>query len=270
MKALKIALLASLCVSFAAALSSYELARNLVADSSQDSKLHSLFDGKDYVDEAGNANWSEIVRVLKTHAMINFTLKSSRTLELKFIGKSESVVFIKLINEALNQAGFIYFTPIKLDLSSEVKSYTVRVESRYILDPASFYGILRQNFVSITNVRGLNSYDYEYELDFSKARLKTNAQAAINRAVKFARPMKDYVFVVQGAKTLKARASSADSWFPKLFFLDKNLNLVGSALSNEQQNRLSVSVPSKAVYAIMGDSFNLDNIRRGLEVELAR
>ncbi len=270
MKALKIALLSCLLTSFAAALSSYELAQNLVANPAQNAKLHTLFDGKDYVDEAGNPSWDEIVRVLKMHALVNFTLPSSRSLQFKFSGKSEATLFVKLINEALNQAGFVYFTPVKLDLKGAVKSYTVSVESRYVLDPASFYSILRQNFVGVTSVRRLNDYDYEYELDFARARPKTNAYAAVNRVVKFARPMKDYVFSVQGASKINAYASAGDSWFPKLFFLDKSLNLVGSAVSVKKRNRFSVSVPSGAVYVIMGDSFNLDNIRRGLEVELVR
>ena len=270
MKALKIALLASLLVSLAAALSSYELARNLVANSTQDGKLQTLFANENYVDEMGNAKWDDIVRVLKMHALVNFTLPSSRDLELRFVGKSEGIVFVKLINEALNQAGFVYFTPVKLDLKSEVKSYTVRVDSRYVLDPGSFYAVLKPNFVAITNVRRLNAYDYEYELDFSKARLKPNAYAAVNQVVKFPRPMRDYIFSTQGAKTLNARASSADNWFPKMFFLDKNLNLLKSVKSNKKRTHFSSEIPSGAVFVIVGDSYNIDNIRRGLDIELVR
>ena len=117
----------------------------------------------------------------------------------------------------------MYFTPIKFDAKSDTKRYVIQVDSRYILDPASFYAILKQNFVVIKNVRRLNAYDYEYQLDFANARLKTNAYAAINYTAKLPRPMKDYVFSVQGAKTLNARASSVDNWFPKLFFLDTGL-----------------------------------------------
>lgn len=269
-KIVKIALFVSLVASFAFSLTSYELARNVVANSAQDAKLRLLFGDKDYVDEAGNADWSEIVRVLKTNALVNFTLPSSRSLQLHFVGKSEAVVFVKLINEALNQAGFVYFTPIKFDAKSDTKRYVIQVDSRYILDPASFYAILKQNFVVIKNVRRLNAYDYEYQLDFANARLKTNAYAAINYTAKLPRPMKDYVFSVQGAKTLNARASSVDNWFPKLFFLDKNLNLLKSIMSDKKQTRVSISVPSAAVYVIIGDAYNLDNIRRGLEVELTR
>ena len=55
MKIIKIALFVSLVASFAFSLTSYELARNVVANSAQDAKLRLLFGDKDYVDEAGNA-----------------------------------------------------------------------------------------------------------------------------------------------------------------------------------------------------------------------
>ncbi len=269
-KSIKIALFATLFALQSYAASSLELAKNLVGDSASEAKLRLLFEDKNYVDESGRARWDEITRVLKMNSLLSLTLPSSRTLQISFKAKSNEVAFLKIINEALNQAGFVLFTPVELNLQDEMKKYTIRVESRYILDPASFYAILRQNSVYINAIKKLNAYDYEYELDFAYARLKPNAEAHLNANVKLGRPLRDYVINTQGASNLHARASSSDSWFPKVLFLDKNLNLLKSTISKSKQNRFSSSVPSGASYVIIGDAFNLDNIRRGLEIQLSK
>ena len=269
-KSIKIALFAALFALQSYAASSFELAQNLIANPSAESKLRLLFEGKNYVDESGRVRWDEITRVLKMNSLLSLTLPNSRTLQLSFKAKSDEVVFLKIINEALNQAGFVLFTPVEVNLQDDVKKYTIRVESRYILDPASFYAILRQNAVYINSIRKMNAYDYEYELDFSSARLKPNVEANLYSSVKLQRPLRDYVINIQGASTLNARASSSDSWFPKVLFLDKNLHLLKSTISKNKQNRFSSAVPSGAAYVIIGDAYNLDNIRRGLEIQLSK
>lgn len=249
------------------AASSFELAKNLTS-SENEAKVKLLFEGKNYVDENGLVRWDEIVRVLKANALFNTTLPSSREINLYFRSKSDGIIFIKILNEALNQAGFVYFTPVKFDLRKDEKLYKISVQTRYLLDPASFYNILRQNLVLIKNIKRLNDYDYEYELDFTHARLKANTQVGINNAVRLGRPLRDYIINLHGAKSLNARASNLDSWFPKVFFLDKNLNLLKAVMSQKKQNRYSTIVPNGAVYVIISDNYNLDNIRRGLEIQL--
>lgn len=269
-KSLKFAFILAFFALQSFAASSLELARNLIADSNSEAKLKLLFEGKSYVDENGNARWDEIARILKMNSLLSLTLPRSQSLQLSFKAKSNEVVFLKIVNDALNQAGFVLFTPIKLNLQDEMKTYTIRVESRYILDPASFYALLKQNSVLIKNIRKVNAYDYEYELDFSNARLKPNVEKSFNNNIKLQRPLRDYIVNIQGASNLNIRASSMDSWFPKVLFLDKDLNLLKSSISTSKRNRFSSSVPSNAVYVIIGDSYSLDNIRRGLEIQLIR
>lgn len=269
-KNLKKTLFFCLFVSEIFAASSLELAQDLVANPNFDAKLKLLFEGKNYVDAQGNAKWDEIARILKMNSLFSSTLTNSRSLQLSFRAKSDALLFIKIINEALNQAGFAYFTPIELSLKGQVKSYTLRVESRYILDPASFYNILKQNFVVIKSIRKVNAYDYDYELDFSKARLKPNTQVTVGVNESLQRPLRDYLIQTQGASSINIKAKAGDNWFPKVLFLDKDLKLIKSTMDSSKRKEFSSSIPSDVVYAIVGDNFNTDNIRRGLEIQLLR
>ena len=252
------------------ALSSLDLARNLVGNSSLEPRLKLLFEGKNYIDENGYARWDELLRILKMNALFPLSLSNSTSLELSFKARSDALIFVKIINEALNQAGFSYFNPTALDLSSDLKSYTVQIQTRYILDPASFYSILKQNFVFIKNIKRLGSYNFEYELDLSKAILKPSANILVNQSTNLQRPLRDYLIHTNGASKLHIRSNPADNWFAKVLFLDKNLRLIKSTVDSSKSVEFTDTIPNNAVYVIVGDSYNIDNIRRGLNIELVR
>ena len=252
------------------ALSSLDLARNMLANPALEADLKLLFEGKDYKNHLGYPRWDLISSVLKTNSLINFTLKNPTSLKLRFSSKAEAILFVKIINDALNESGFVHFIPTKFLKQENMNVYELKVESRYLLDPGLFSKILSKNLVYITNVKKISAYSYEYELDFSNANFNPQILIPLNTIKELKRPHKDYLISLQNAKSIAVQANPSDNWFPKLLFLDENLNLLESIKSTEKNNVLVRSLPSKAAYLIIGDNFNLDNIRRGLKIELRR
>lgn len=255
-------------LSNALALSTLELARNLVANPAAEAKLKLLFEGKNYTDHLGYPRWDEISTVLKTNSLLNLTLNEPTSLELSFTStNSQAVLFIKIINDSLSEAGFVHFIPTNFKFSKERNIYTVKVDSRYLLDPGLFRQILNKNLVYITNIKKKANFAYEYELDFGGANYNPPIFVGTKKT-KLKRPHKDYMLSLQNARNIYIEADTNDKWFPRILFLDKNLNLVESIHSTEQKNNLSANIPKEAQYVLIGDNFNLDNIRRGLSVEL--
>ncbi len=259
-----------LLVSELFALSSLDLAKNIVRDSSKKTQLELLFSGQNYVDSNGNLDLDKISRVLKTNSLLNLTLKSSRSLSLNFKAKADAVLFFKIINDALNDAGYVYFIPTDLLLKDGELDYTIEVESQYILDPGTFYTLLKTSSVYITDLKKIGEYGYEYSLDFTHAKLKTNVNADLNVPKSLEKPLKDYVLSLKNASSLVIEANEADNWFPKVLFLDRNLNLIKGVKSEVKNNEFSQAVPNGAVYAIISDLYSLDNIKRGLKITLKR
>ncbi|EIK3632357.1 hypothetical protein LJ209_001463 [Campylobacter coli] len=252
------------------AVSSLELAKNLVANPSKNSQLRLLFPSSSYMDNKGNPDIAKISRILKTNSLINLTLPEPRTLKLNFKAKADSVVFFKILTDALTNLGYIYFIPTDMILRDGNIDYTIQVESQYILDPGALYALLKDNSVYIDNIKRIGTYDYEYDLNFENAQLNTNIDLKLNSTQALERPLKDYVFTLQGASNLMIDAHDADFWFPKVLFLDKNLNLIKAVKSQAQNNHFSELIPSGAVYAIVSDMYSLDNIRRGLKITLKK
>lgn len=252
------------------ALSSLDLARNIIGDSGKKAQLELLFSRQNYTDSSGNLDIDKITRVLKTNSLLNLTLGSPQSLRLNFKAKADSVLFFKIINDALNDAGYVYFIPTDLLLEESQIDYTIQVESQYILDPGTFYLLLKANSVYIEDVKRVGNYDYEYSLNFDRARLRTNVDVDLNVPMSLEKPLKDYILSLKNAFSLVIEANSADSWFPKILFLDENLNLIKGIKSELKNNRLSEPIPNGAIYAIISDMYSLDNIRRGLRITLKR
>lgn len=259
----------TLFASQSVAITSFEFAKNLTGGK-DDGKLELLFAQNEYIDENGEQNLAEITRILKQNSLLHLTLSRSADIIISFKGATNGHLLLKIINESLNQAGLVHFMPISFEAQNEQKFYAISVQSRYILDPASFYGILKQNSVFIKNVRKISEFHYEYELDFSKARLKPTHSVPFEHQTTLTRPLRDYLFYVNGASKIELATQSSGAWYPKILFLDKNLKLIKDSQSAKKARRVRISVPSNAYYAVVGDRFSLDNLRRGLSVYLYR
>lgn len=259
-----------LLVSEAYTISSLDLARNIVNDSSKGAQLELLFFRHDYTDSSGNLDVDRISRILRTNSLLNLTLRSPQNLRLNFKAKADAVLFFKIINDALNDAGYVYFIPTDLLLKEGEIDYSIQVESQYILDPGTLYLLLKASSVYIEDIKQVGSYDYEYSLNFDKAKLKTNIDVDLNVPRSLEKPLKDYILSLKNASNLIIEANGADSWFPKVLFLDENLNLIKGIKSEVKNNRLSEPIPSGAIYAVISDMYSLDNIRRGLKITLKR
>lgn len=252
------------------AVSSLELAQNLVNDASKNSQLKLLFANSSCLDDKGNLDIAKISRVLKINSLLNLNLSNSQTLKLNFRAKADSVVFFKILSDALIESGYVYFIPTELILHEGNIDYTVQVDSQYILDPETLYKLLKKNSVYIDNIKQIGPYFYQYDLNFDNAKLDTNVNISLNSLTILERPLKDYIFTTKNASKLIIDASDSDFWFPKVLFLDKNLNLIKSIKNNEQNNHFEEFIPSGSVYVIVSDMYSLDNIRRGLKVLLKK
>ncbi|EAJ0334938.1 hypothetical protein ACS0H5_001734 [Campylobacter lari] len=252
------------------ALSALEVAKHIVNDNSKDAQLELLFARNDYKDERGNVDIYTISQILKTNSLANFILNEPKTLTFSFKAQADSVLFFKTINDTLNELGYIYFIPTELTLRENYITYKLAVDSQYMLDPGVFYKALLGSSVFIKDIYKISELNYEYELDFSKAKPKVNTQIPLNTITQLNKPLREYIIDLQGAKSMELSAHNLDSWFCKIQFLDKNLNFIQGVESTHKQNEVNVNIPLGAKYAIIGDMFSLDNIKRGLKIYLRR
>lgn len=254
--------------SFLNAYSALEAAKNLISNEALNNKLELLLSNTNLEDERSYVNYAKLVSLLKSNSLFDASSAESKDLSITFKAQASEILFVKAINQALNAVGLVHFTPKALNLSSQEKIYTINAQSRYNLDIGSFYNTLKRNSIYIKNIQRTGANSYEYELDFQEASLKSNVNVPLNQITNLKRPLRDYFFSTQNARVIDIEANSADSWFAKILFLDKDLKLTKAITNKEKNNFFSGEIPKDAKYIVVGDNFNLDNIRRGLSILL--
>lgn len=250
--------------------SALSLARHLINDSAKERKLALLFKDQELKDENNKLDIEKIVQILKSNSLIRFNFSEAKELKLSFKSKAEATIFFKIMNDTLAKLGYVYYTPTMLYLNEKNISFEILIKSQYILDPAIFYSFLKKSGVYIDDIKRLSSFDYEYDLDFTKARLSPNTSLELNIEKTLSKPLEDYVFELKTAKRLKITPAINDTWYPKILFLDKNLNLVLSIENTKREKNIDLLIPKKVEYAVVGDNFDLDNIKRGLKIKLVK
>lgn len=263
----KLALLLFLSV-FVLANESYEMAKNMLQNPSKTEILKLLFSNQDLKDENDKVDLEKLTRVLKINSLLNLTLDEPKNLHLSFKSSAAPALFFKILNDALNSSGYVYYIPTDLILKNNEISYKIEIRSQYILDPSTFYKLLKENSVFITNIKRIGSYDYEYELDFTEAKLKPDVELEPNQSKLIEKILKEYTINLENVKILEIEANSMDRWFAKILLLDKNLNLIKAIKRENKTPKISVQVPNNAIYAIIGDLYNLNNIKRGLKITI--
>ncbi len=252
------------------ALSALKVAKHIVNDNSKNTKLELLFAKDTYKDAYGNIDIYTISQILKTNSLSNFIFNEPKKLTFSFKAQADAVIFFKIINDTLNELGYVYFIPIEFILREDYITYKLSLDSQYMLDPGIFYKALLSNLIFIKDISKISETHYEYELDFSKVKAKVNTQVPLNTFVQLQKPLREYMVDLQGAKILELNAHNYDSWFCKIQFLDKNLNFIQGIENTHKQNDVVLNIPLGAKYAIIGDMFSLDNIKRGLKIYLRR
>lgn len=245
-----------------------QLSKHIINDSSANKKLKLLFQNRSFKDENGNLDLRRIINILRSNSLIQFNFNQAKELRLSFKSKADPTIFFKLLNDTLAKLGYVYFIPTELILDDKNITYKIVIYSQYILDPAIFYDYLKKDNIYIKDIRRTQAFDYEYTLDFAQAKLDPNISLELNQNTKLNKPLEDYIFELKNAKKIKITAAINDTWFPKILFLDKNLNLVLSIEEKAQKNSFEQLVPKEVKYAVVGDNFDLDNIKRGLSIEL--
>ncbi|MBK1994007.1 hypothetical protein FSE90_07055, partial [Campylobacter novaezeelandiae] len=103
-------------VSLSYGITSLELAKNIVNSSNKRTQLELLFTNQNYQDSKGNLDIEKISNMLKANSLLNLILPAPETLRLNFKAQTDFILFFEIINNALNNAGYVYFIPTDLVL----------------------------------------------------------------------------------------------------------------------------------------------------------
>ncbi len=222
-------------------------------------------DEKSFLDANSNLDFTKIIPPLASRGLIIFNFSKIWESKMAFGGEIPPMLLIYVINSVLNELEFGEALPTAWSNIGGKVSYELSIQSEFMLSPAALYTELKRYGVVVKRVKKTGQTDFEYELDFSNARL-IGEPYKLGVKYKIDIPMRSYLFDLKEAKTLEVQARAGSHWTPWVSFFDEKLNLVSQNRLLDEKNYINLNVPKGVRYALVGDTFSLQNIRRGIEV----
>lgn len=251
--------------SFSYATSSYEIASKLVNDDSKDAKLRLLFPSGSYM-QGNMPNIKAITQVLKMNSLLTYAYSNATNMQIKFSAKAKAGIFLKAITKAYEQIGINYYLVSEYIKNNDEISVAFTINSKFSIDPGALYEALKKTGVYIIDARR-NQNEFSYELDFSRANIQADFELNKGDLLELTKPLDSYFIKINNISKLIIDRNLNNIWYPKIEFLDKNLNLISTYKSENNFKELNVAVPKMCAYMIVGDAFTLENIRLGLNIK---
>lgn len=248
----------------------YEKIENIVGYKSyQENKalIELLFKNEQKYIVNGKLRYFNIFSELKRNGLLDFEYNKSklRTIKFKIINKPLKGYYI--LNSILKSLGYDFILTKKFSkLSKDDAIWEINYDSDFMLDPVIFLNELQQKNCKIANVENRSLYSWNYEIDFNDAILLDAVKIEKNEKVKFQKPLKDYILMVDDLQRLQILSRKLNNWFPYIVFYDNDLNILGQIKKNRVYKGITLRVPKGTKYIKITDLYNLINIKRGLSI----
>jgi hypothetical protein len=220
--------------------------------------LKKIFKKKHYTIE-------EVVYKLRNNGLLDIFFKSPKIIQTKFIFQNGNPIFnSKVLYDSLTSIGYYYFYPINIE---KYDNYAVEIEfqSEHFIEPMSIIKEMKNRGCYLTNLNR-NDEKFIYNFDCENIFIKeANTLKQTSKKYVYAKG----VYWIKPNKLNKIRiySKNLDFWHPYIVFYDKNLNII-KFIENENVKRVIVSnIPEDTEYIKIMDSFNKENIKRGIIVK---
>ena len=237
--------------------SKYETQKNLI---------QVLFaQNSNFIKANGQVDSVKVIGVLKKNGLMQLLYDRPIQLKLAFRTQSDPLIFLKIVNEALEAMGYNYFLTNNALRDSAGFVWEIYLQTEHIVDPEAFSGALEARGCTITNIVKNEEQYWFYDIDSSNAylgakKVDSGAQTSLGK------PLKPYWINVKNLKEITITAYSGDRWFPDVAFFDINLHLLSDVKAENTTRTLKLKVPANAVYLKITDGFMLENIKHGLSI----
>ena len=231
---------------------------NLIGDNNYktyNKLLKKIFKKKHYTIE-------QIVLKLRNNGLLNIFFKTPKIIQTKFIFQNGNPIFdTKVLYDSLTSIGYYYFYPIDIE---KHQKYSVEIEfqSEHYIEPMSIIKEMQTRGCKITDLRK-NSNEFVYNFDceniFIKEAKNLKSKNQYNVFVKGI-----YWIKPNGFKKIRIYSKKLDFWHPYVVFYDKNLNMIKLIEKNNVQRIVVSKIPEDTAYIKIMDSFNKENIKRGI------
>lgn len=225
-----------------------------------------LGDKKQYYLDDKTVDVVKLLKVLKKNGFMRLDLKSVNKVNITFTTQSNPLLFLKILNSTLNSMGFNFYVTKKALKIGKSFSWTIQMNSEYLVDPVVLSNELKKYGCSITDIVKKSKTDWRYFITSLNAKLLSKE---VNSEVsyKLKKPIKRYwLTLLDKPGTIYIKSYPLNKWHPFIVFFDSSLDILRVYTDGEVAKNLQLDVPDNSKYIMIDDKYTISNIRSGLKI----
>lgn len=209
----------------------------------------------------------KVVKVLKENGLLELFYNKPTVTYLKFIGNTKQTLFLKLINDTLQEMGYTYYFIDKVKYSQGSIEWSISYMGNYAVDPHLLATRLKNHSAKISSITKEAHNKFEYVINMNSARY--NAQKLIpSQQIQINKALDDIILNVSLGKTVIIQPLAGSFWYPDVVLYDKDLNIIDVITQDKVQKALYVNLTNQTHYISISDLYQLENLNGGLRVKL--
>ena len=225
-----------------------------------------LGDKKRYYKADGKVDIIKLLRVLKKNGFMKLELEHISSINITFITKNKPLLFLKILNSALNSMGFNFYITKKAIRTEDSFSWTIRMNTEYLIDPVLLAKELKKYGCLITDIQKSGKTKWQYFLSMQNAKLVVK-NIVPEVSYKLRKPINSYwLGFDEVPHTIYIKSYPLNRWHPYIVFYDSALNAIFIYKSDKIVKQIKLDIPQSTKYVLIDDAYTLSNIRSGLKI----
>jgi len=225
-----------------------------------------LGDKKQYYNSDGSIEVVKLLRVLKKNGFMRLDLEGVKSVNITFTTKANPLLFLKILNNALNSMGFNFYITKKAIKTDDSFSWEIQMNTEYLVDPVVLGNELKKNGCAIIDIQKQENNNWHYFISTANAKV-ISKKIIPEVSYKLAKPIKSYWLGFDDTpQTIYIKSYPLNRWHPYIVFYDASLNILSVISNDEIVKDLKLDIPMGTKYMMIDDKYTLSNIRSGLKI----
>ncbi|MGM0622689.1 MAG: hypothetical protein ACQESH_01580 [Campylobacterota bacterium] len=208
-----------------------------------------------------------VAEVLKDNGLLELFYDSPQTTTITFSSNSKHTLFLKLINDTLQQMGFTYYFIDHVQYRDSKMQIQISYPGNYAIDPLILAQRLGEHNTKISKMQKTSKYSYEYVINMYDTRLDVQ-QLHPEENFDILKAINDVILDVSLGKKVQLQPLSGSLWYPQVILYDKNLNIIEVITDDRIRKSLNVTLTNQTHYISISDLYQMENLNGGMRVKL--
>jgi len=212
----------------------------------------------------------KVLQTLKKNDLLDLRFQETTTIQLSFATtETKPLLFIKTIKDVLNSLGYNHTLTAKALRDTSGFLWKVTIRSASVIDPVVLAKEVRKRGGYLNSVKRYSKDNWRYNVDIYRAHLLAK-KLPLNKEVSLKKPLKPYWIETTGARTIKIDSKNGNKWHPYIVFYDADLNILDNYTKERKSYNATLKIPNGSKYVKISDIYTLENIKRGLKIQIRK